>query len=177
VQIYVLKNNVQAGPFPLQDVRARLQQGEFTYADLAWHDGIPNWTPLGQILSGPQPGATPPAVPGWTTHTAAPPKAPIVARIVTAVVLFFVFFVVIYIVVAIVSFMIGGGIAGAHAAAEANAQGFNQGYSVGRQAGMQFRHDWGMTIVLGSLVFSLVTAPLAASLVAFSNLLPWCRKR
>ena len=171
MQIYVLKNNVQVGPFPLEDVRARLQQGEFTNADLAWHDGIADWAPLGQVL-----GGAPPAVSDWPAPPAAP-QAPIVARIVTAVVLFVIFFVVIYFVVAMLCFMVGGGIAGARAAADTNAQGFNQGYSVGQQAGMQFRHDWGRIIVFGSALFSLVTAPLAAGLTAFSNLLPWCRKR
>ncbi len=178
MDFYVYKNNQQVGPFSLMAVRERLQKGEFAYTDLAWRDGLADWTPLRDLMGGALPDATPHAVSTWgATTTPAPRKAPIVARIVTAVVLFFMFFVMVYFVVAILAFVIGGAISGAQAASAANAQGFNSGYAIGLQAGQQFRHDYGHIIVLGSLLFSIVVSPIAAGLMAFSNLFPWCRAK
>lgn len=177
MQFYVFKNNEQVGPFALMDVRERLQRGEFAYEDLAWREGMANWTPLREILGGALPDATPHAVSEWTAHNPVPAKTPIVARIATAVLFFVVYFFVIYFVVAIACFMIGGGISGMHSATQANAQGFNQGYALGQKAGAQFRHDWRGIIVVGSFAFSFVASPIAAYFTAFSSLLPWCRKR
>ncbi len=75
MQIYLARNNEQAGPYTLEQVNAMLANKQIVLTDLAWHDGMTNWLPLGQLTGGkfvynPHPQKiliTPPASPFKTT--------------------------------------------------------------------------------------------------------------
>jgi hypothetical protein len=47
MQIHVARNSAQLGIFAPEDIIAGLQSGRFLASDLAWRDGMPAWTPLG----------------------------------------------------------------------------------------------------------------------------------
>ncbi|PAZ07574.1 MAG: hypothetical protein CAK86_00900 [Opitutia bacterium AMD-G1] len=47
MQIHVARNSVQLGVFVPEDIVAGLSTGRFHASDLAWRDGLPAWTPLG----------------------------------------------------------------------------------------------------------------------------------
>ncbi|MEC7121040.1 MAG: RDD family protein [Pseudomonadota bacterium] len=52
MQIYLARNNEQAGPYTLEQVNSMLASGQVVLSDLAWHDGLDNWQPLGQLTGG-----------------------------------------------------------------------------------------------------------------------------
>ncbi|GAC1376049.1 MAG: RDD family protein [Aquirhabdus sp.] len=52
MQIYLARNNEQAGPYTLEQVNAMLSNKQIVLTDLAWHEGMPNWLPLGQLTGG-----------------------------------------------------------------------------------------------------------------------------
>ena len=169
---YVFKNNEQTGPFALMDVRERLKDGTFAYEDLAWREGMPDWTPLKEILGGALPDATPHSVSESTPRKAAA-TAPRMARLLTSIVIF----VLAYAVIAaaawlVASFVCAVGVA-AHAALSQQVQGAGGYVEIGKNACL--RDFW--IIATGSAVFSLVVSPVVAWMTAYSNLLPWCRAR
>jgi hypothetical protein len=47
MQIHVARNSTQLGVFAPEEIIAGLTSGRFVAADLAWREGLPNWTPLG----------------------------------------------------------------------------------------------------------------------------------
>ena len=47
MQIHVARNSTQLGIFAPEEIIAGLQSGRFLASDLAWRDGLPAWTPLG----------------------------------------------------------------------------------------------------------------------------------
>jgi hypothetical protein len=47
MQIHVARNSAQLGVFAPEEIQAGLQSGRFLASDLAWRDGLPAWTPLG----------------------------------------------------------------------------------------------------------------------------------
>jgi len=47
MQIHVARNSAQLGVFASEEIQAGLQSGRFLASDLAWRDGLPAWTPLG----------------------------------------------------------------------------------------------------------------------------------
>jgi hypothetical protein len=65
MQIHVARNSAQLGIFAPEEIIAGLQSGRFLAADLAWRDGMPAWTPLGDwsefrgVGVPPSPGAQP----------------------------------------------------------------------------------------------------------------------
>lgn len=52
MQIYLARNNEQAGPYTLEQVNAMLSNKQIVLTDLAWHEGMTNWLPLGQLTGG-----------------------------------------------------------------------------------------------------------------------------
>lgn len=64
MKIYLARNNVQAGPYSLDELNAMLSSGEVVDSDLMWHTGMSQWQAVGQMTGGRrfyQPhGATPP---------------------------------------------------------------------------------------------------------------------
>jgi hypothetical protein len=47
MQIHVARNSAQLGIFSPEEITAGLRSGRFHAADLAWRDGMPTWTSLG----------------------------------------------------------------------------------------------------------------------------------
>ncbi|RYZ99197.1 MAG: RDD family protein [Moraxellaceae bacterium] len=52
MQIYLARNNEQAGPYSLEQVNQMLANGQVVLADLAWHEGMTQWQPLGELTGG-----------------------------------------------------------------------------------------------------------------------------
>ena len=171
---YVFKNNEQVGPFPLMDVRDRLKKGDFTYEDLAWREGMPDWTPLREILGGALPDATPHSVSeSGPTRTAGPTKAPATLRLVTSIVVFVIAFVVVAVAVWLVASLLCGVGFVAMTAFSQHTQGNGDFVEVGKHACLSY--FW--VIAVASVVFSLVLSPVIAWMMAYSNFFPWCRAR
>ena len=49
MQIYVLRNGQQAGPYTPEQVQSELASGSLQRSDLAWYEGAPDWLPLASI--------------------------------------------------------------------------------------------------------------------------------
>lgn len=49
MQIYLARNNVQAGPYSLDQLNAMLANGDVLLDDLMWHEGMANWQRLGEV--------------------------------------------------------------------------------------------------------------------------------
>ena len=47
MQIHVARNSAQLGIFAPEEITSGLSSGRFLPSDLAWRDGMPAWTPLG----------------------------------------------------------------------------------------------------------------------------------
>jgi len=75
MQIHVARNSAQLGIFAPEEILAGLQSGRFLSSDLAWRDGLPAWTPLGDWAEFRGVGVPPPS-PG-----AAPAEAPVASMI------------------------------------------------------------------------------------------------
>lgn len=52
MQIYLARNNEQAGPYTLEQVNAMLSNKQIVLTDLVWHEGMTNWLTLGQLTGG-----------------------------------------------------------------------------------------------------------------------------
>lgn len=46
---YYAKNGHQQGPLPTEDIKDRIAMGEIAPTDLAWCEGMGDWTPVGEI--------------------------------------------------------------------------------------------------------------------------------
>lgn len=49
MEIYVLKNGIQNGPYPTEALVTYLKYGNFSYQDLCWYQGAPAWVPISQV--------------------------------------------------------------------------------------------------------------------------------
>ena len=76
MQIHVARNSAQLGVFSPEEIHAGLASGRFLAADLAWREGMPTWTPLGDWSEFRGAGMPPPSpsgssfVPGATDESA-----------------------------------------------------------------------------------------------------------
>lgn len=52
MQIFLARNNVQAGPYTLDELNTMLATGEVVLSDLAWHQGMITWQTLGELTGG-----------------------------------------------------------------------------------------------------------------------------
>jgi hypothetical protein len=52
MEIHIVKDGVQTGPFPIDAVSQMVSAGKYAMTDLAWHEGLADWTPLSTILAG-----------------------------------------------------------------------------------------------------------------------------
>lgn len=52
MQIYLARNNQQAGPYTLEQVNQMLATQQVLLTDLAWHSGMSEWHPLGELTRG-----------------------------------------------------------------------------------------------------------------------------
>ena len=51
MQIYLARNNVQAGPYTLDQLNSMLASGEVILDDLIWHEGMDNWQRVGNLTA------------------------------------------------------------------------------------------------------------------------------
>jgi len=63
MEIYISKSGQQSGPFSEQQIESMLSSGMLTLADYAWHEGLPEWLQLEQVLNARQPANQSPALP------------------------------------------------------------------------------------------------------------------
>lgn len=49
VQIHISRNDQRMGPYTYEEVQSHLAQGSLLPTDLAWHEGLENWTQLSAI--------------------------------------------------------------------------------------------------------------------------------
>lgn len=52
MQIFLARDNKQAGPYTLEQLNTMLTSGQVKLSDLAWHEGMESWLPLHQITGG-----------------------------------------------------------------------------------------------------------------------------
>ncbi|MFT4021641.1 MAG: RDD family protein [Acinetobacter sp.] len=52
MQIYLARNNQQAGPYSLEQVNQMLASQQILLTDLVWHQGMTEWKPLGELTQG-----------------------------------------------------------------------------------------------------------------------------
>lgn len=74
MQIYLARNNQQAGPYTLEQVNQMLAAGQVSLTDLAWHEGMTEWKVLGDLTGGqlvyqPASAVTPPPAPAIDRST------------------------------------------------------------------------------------------------------------
>ena len=51
MQIFLARNNVQAGPYNLEQLNIMLASGEVLLDDLMWHDGLEKWQRVGDLTN------------------------------------------------------------------------------------------------------------------------------
>ena len=51
IQIYVRRGGERLGPFSWQEIRSKLESGEFEPREPAWHAGLSGWSTLGTVLN------------------------------------------------------------------------------------------------------------------------------
>ncbi|WP_227677693.1 RDD family protein [Psychrobacter frigidicola] len=49
MQIFLARNNVQAGPYDVDQLNIMLSSGEVTLEDLVWHEGLDQWQRIGNL--------------------------------------------------------------------------------------------------------------------------------
>lgn len=52
MQIFLARDNKQAGPYTLDELNSMLSDGQVRLTDLVWHEGMENWQKLGHITGG-----------------------------------------------------------------------------------------------------------------------------
>lgn len=52
MQIYLARNNEQAGPYSLEQVNDMLAKQQVLLTDLVWHQGMTEWKALGEVTQG-----------------------------------------------------------------------------------------------------------------------------
>ncbi len=52
MQIYLARDNVQAGPYSLEQLNTMLASGEVVLTDLAWYEGMQQWQSLSELTGG-----------------------------------------------------------------------------------------------------------------------------
>jgi uncharacterized RDD family membrane protein YckC len=49
MEIWLIVNGNRSGPYPDYEIRSRIEHGEMTPEEMVWHDGLPEWTPVGEL--------------------------------------------------------------------------------------------------------------------------------
>jgi hypothetical protein len=75
MEIFVLRNGEQIGPFSEETVQSQLKRGGLLPTDKAWRKGLPEWVPLGEVMN-PASSAPPPAPSASGVRSGAATKAP-----------------------------------------------------------------------------------------------------
>ncbi|HEY0256643.1 MAG TPA: DUF4339 domain-containing protein [Candidatus Methylacidiphilales bacterium] len=179
--VYITKNDQRLGPYSVEDLIRLKASGQLQARDWAWYEGLTEWIPLEQVPGVgsasqnalPQIPVSSPAIPVPQTGD----SSLLIVRIATAVIIFGVLFVILFAVIFLAVCMVGGGIMGAQAAMAQHAQGYDQGAQIGREAGQKFGETYGGLIAVLTALISLILSSMASLWLAFSGILPWCRRR
>jgi hypothetical protein len=70
MEIYIHRDNEDFGPYSPETAQDYINDGALLETDLAWHEGMDEWKPLGEVL-----GITRPALPAWASIIP-PPSLP-----------------------------------------------------------------------------------------------------
>jgi hypothetical protein len=73
MQIYLLQNGQQTGPFTAEQVRDKVFSCEISENDLGWHESLAGWQPLNTILSFNAPLPAPKPLPPLPVQSNPPP--------------------------------------------------------------------------------------------------------
>lgn len=49
MEIWLIINGKRSGPYPDYEVRGRIEHGEMEPGEKIWHDGLEEWTPIGEL--------------------------------------------------------------------------------------------------------------------------------
>jgi uncharacterized RDD family membrane protein YckC len=49
MEIWLIINGKRSGPYPDYEIRSRIEHGEMTSEEMVWHEGLPEWTPVGEL--------------------------------------------------------------------------------------------------------------------------------
>ncbi len=52
MQIYIFLNGKLVGPYPVEQVQAMLGDGTLIPDTQAWHENLPDWVPVAQLVGG-----------------------------------------------------------------------------------------------------------------------------
>ena len=78
MEIFVLRNGEQIGPFSEETVQSQLKRGGLLPTDKAWRKGLPDWVPLGEVMN--PASSEPPPVPGAGAAGSGIAKKPATAK-------------------------------------------------------------------------------------------------
>jgi len=182
MNVFITKNGQRLGPYSIDEASRLRASGQLQDKDWAWYEGLTDWIPLDQVPGlASVPATLPPppgSLPGGPVSGQDDPTL-LIRRLATAAVIFGVLFLVFFLVIFMVALMVGGGLAGMHASMAQHAQpgNFQEGYQIGQEAGREFGAKYGRLIAGFAALAALLLSALAAGWMAFSNLLPWCRRK
>ena len=69
MEIWLIVNGKRSGPYPDYEIRGRIEHGEMEPEEKVWHEGLEEWTPVGELelfkksLGDRKPQVVPPALP------------------------------------------------------------------------------------------------------------------
>jgi uncharacterized RDD family membrane protein YckC len=49
MEIWLILNGKRSGPYPDYEIRSRIEHGQMTPEEMVWHEGLPEWTPVGEL--------------------------------------------------------------------------------------------------------------------------------
>jgi len=49
MEIWLIVSGKRSGPYPDYDIRGRIEHGEMEADEKVWHEGLPEWTPVGEL--------------------------------------------------------------------------------------------------------------------------------
>ncbi len=49
MEIWLILNGKRSGPYPDYEIRGRIEHGQMTSEEMVWHEGLPEWTPVGEL--------------------------------------------------------------------------------------------------------------------------------
>lgn len=68
MQVYLARNNVQAGPYSIEQLNSMLANGDVLQNDLIWHQGMEDWKTIAEVTNGQVTYYPDGFVPTVTTH-------------------------------------------------------------------------------------------------------------
>jgi uncharacterized RDD family membrane protein YckC len=80
MEIWLIQNGKRSGPYPDYEIRSRIEHGQMTPEEMVWHEGLPEWTPVGELelflnsLEKQAPAIAPPPLPKAYMEAAAGAK-------------------------------------------------------------------------------------------------------